>query len=169
LGLDDADFRLRFGTALNQEGRFAEAETHLSRAAAMTADLPTVQFQLAWAQQRQGKYTEAIAHYETALAQTPDQPDTLNNLALIHATATNAEARNPKRAVALATRASAAAGDQNPRFLDTLARSYAADGDFSEAALWERKAMERARELGDKALEGETSARYALFQQHRLE
>jgi tetratricopeptide (TPR) repeat protein len=169
LGLDDADFWLRFGTVLNQEGKFAEAETNLARAAAMRADLPSLQFQLALAQQKQGKFTEAIAHYESALAGTPDEPDSLNNLALIHATATNADARNPKLAVSLATRASAAAGDRNPRYLDTLARSYAADGDFTQAALWEKKAMDRAGELGDKALEGESSARYALFQRHQTE
>ena len=169
LGLDDADFRLRFGAALNEEGQFAEAETNLIRAAAMKADLPTLQFQLALAQQKQGKLTEAIAHYETVLARTPEEPDTLNNLALIYATATNAEVRSPKMAESLATRASTAAGDKNPRYLDTLARSYAAEGDFTQAALWEKKAMERAGELGDKGLEGETAARYALYQQHKTE
>jgi tetratricopeptide (TPR) repeat protein len=169
LGLDDADFWLQFGAWLNQEAKFAEAETNLSKAAAMRADLPNVQYQLALAEQKQGKFTEAIAHYETALSQTPEQPDTLNNLALIYATATGADARNPKMAVSLATRASTAAADKNPRFLDTLARSYAADGDFLQAALWEKKAMDQAGQAGDKDLQSELGARYALFQQHKLE
>ena len=53
---------------------------------------------------------------------TPDHPETLNNMALIYATATNAQVRSPKMAVMLATRASAGVGDQNSRYLDTLAR-----------------------------------------------
>lgn len=169
LGLDDADFWLQFGALLSEAGKFAEAETNLTKAAAMRADLPKLQFQLAWALQKQGKLAEAIAHYETALAQTPDQPDTLNNLALIYATAPRAELRNPKMAVSLATQASTAAGDKNPRFLDTLARSYAADGDFLQAALWEKKAVDLAGQSGDKDLQGELEARYALWQQHKVE
>ena len=131
---------------------------------------PRVQFQLAVAQQNQGKLADAITHYEAALAQTPDEPDTLNNLALIYATAKSADIRNPKMAVSMATKASTSGRRQRTRrFMDTLARSYAADGDFLQAALWEKKAMERAGQSGDKDLQGALTTRYALFQQHKPE
>jgi tetratricopeptide (TPR) repeat protein len=169
LGLDDAEFWLDYGVMLSHDGKFAAAETNLIKAAAMRADLPRVQFELALAQEKQGKVKEAIPHYETAISQAADPSVALNNLALIYATAKMAGVRNPKMAVSLATQASRAAGDQNPRYLDTLARSYAADGDFLQAAVWEKKAMDQAAQTGDKDLQGELAARYALFQQHKSE
>ena len=169
LGLNDPGFFLRFGSLLNREGKFAQAETYLTNAATLKPDLPNVQFELALAQQNQGKLAEAIRRYEAMLARNPAHPESLNNLALIYATATNAELRSPKMAISLATRASSAAGDNNPRFLDTLARSYAADGDFLQAAVWENKAVEQARQSGDADLMRELTARQAQFQQHKAE
>jgi tetratricopeptide (TPR) repeat protein len=169
LGLNDPGFFLQFGSLLNREGKFAQAETYLTNAAALKPDLPNVQFELALAQQNQGKLAEAISRYEAMLARNPAHPESLNNLALIYATATKAELRSPKMAISLATRASSAAGDKNTRFLDTLARSYAADGDFLQAAVWENKAVEQARQSGDPDLVRELTARQALFQQHKAE
>lgn len=169
LGLDSPDFALQFGSALSQAGRFADAEFYLAKAAAMKADLPGVQFQLGLAQQQQGNYTNAIARYEIMLTQQPDHPETLNNLALIYATATNQAVRSPRMAVQCATHACAATQEKNPRFLDTLARSYASGGDFSQAAVWENKAIERAKETADPDLLRDLTARYALFQQQKVE
>ena len=169
LGLNDPGFFLRFGSLLNREGKFAQAESYLTNATALKSDLPNVQFELAVAQQNQGKLAEAMRHYEAVLARNPDHPESLNNLALIYATATNAGLRSPKMAISLATRASTGAGDKNPRFLDTLARSYAAEGDFLQAAVWENKAVEQARASGNPELLRELTARHALFQQHKAE
>jgi tetratricopeptide (TPR) repeat protein len=131
--------------------------------------LGQAQFQLALAQGQQGKYADAIGHYEGALAAMPNDPATLNNLALIYATATNQEALSPKMGVMLALRACDATNDQNARYLDTLARAYAADGDFVQAIDFESKAVRRAAQLGDQKLLREFQPRFNLFAQHRTQ
>jgi tetratricopeptide (TPR) repeat protein len=169
LGLATLDLWLRLGNLLIEQRKFADADSYLAKAVAIKPDLPDTQFKLALAQQQQGKYGDAIGHYETMLTLTPDHPETLNNMALIYAAATNAQVRSPKMAVMLATRASAGAGDQNSHYLDTLARSYAADGDFPQALVWEDKAIHRAQQLSQQDLLKEFQSRYALFQQQKTE
>jgi tetratricopeptide (TPR) repeat protein len=168
-GIDSAEFWCVYGRLLNQLGRYAEAEPCLVRAASEDASMAAAQFQLAAAEDHLGKYAEAIAHYEKALTLTPDDPATLNNLALLYATASNPEVRSPKMAVQLAVRACDATINQMARYMDTLARGYAADGDFFQAITWEDKAVHRAAQLNDQELARELQARYALFLEHKKE
>jgi tetratricopeptide (TPR) repeat protein len=169
LGLNTPDFWRGYGTLLNKEGKLPEAEARLNKAVLQQPGLGAAQFQLAVAQDRQGKYADAIGHYEATLAAIPDDVATLNNLALLYATATNPEARSSKMAVMLATRACDATASQNARYMDTLARAYAADGDFIQALDWEGKAVRRATQLGDHDLLRELQPRFSLFVQHKTE
>ncbi|HEX3720068.1 MAG TPA: tetratricopeptide repeat protein [Verrucomicrobiae bacterium] len=169
LGIDSAEFWNNYGALLNDQGNFSDAETSLKRAVSEDPNLASAQFQLAVAQGRLGNYAETLAHYEKALSLTPDDPETLNNLALIYATATNNEVRSPKMAVQLATRACDATASQNARFMDTLARSYAADGNFFQAITWEDKAIKRATQLNEHKLADEFQARYQLYLNHKTE
>ena len=86
-----------------------------------------------------------------------------------YATATNQEVRSSKMAVQLATRACDATTSQNAPYMDTLARAYAADGDFFQAIAWEDKAVRRAAQLGDHDLLREFQPRFNLFTQHKAE
>jgi tetratricopeptide (TPR) repeat protein len=167
--VDSPAFWCGYGQLLNQLGQHAEAEACLVRAVSEDAGLATAHFQLAMAEDQLGKYAEAIEHYRQVLTLTPDDPATLNNLALLYATATNAEVRSPKMAVQLATRACDATTSQNARYMDTLARSYAADGDFFQAITWEEKALHRARQLNDEDLARELQARDTLFVDHKMQ
>jgi tetratricopeptide (TPR) repeat protein len=169
LGVDAAAFWCGFGELLNQQGKFADAEACLARAVNEDSSLARAHSELALAQTRQGNYAGGIDHYEKVLTLIRDDPATLNSLALLYATATNAEVLSPKMAVQLATRACDATTSQNARYMDTLARSYAADGDFLQAISWEDKALRRARQLGDRELEGELQARSSLFLAHKTE
>lgn len=167
LGIDSAEFWFGYGELLNDQGRYSDAETFLGRAVSKDPNLAKAHFQLAVAQGRLGNYAEALANYEKVLSLTPDNPETLNNLALIYATATNSEVRSPKMAVLLATRACDATTSQNARFMDTLARAYAADGDFFQAITWEDKAIKRATQLSNHELAGELQGRYGLYLEHK--
>jgi tetratricopeptide (TPR) repeat protein len=169
LGLNTAEFWRSYGTLLNKQGKYGEAATCLNTAVAQEPGLGAAQFQLAVALDRQGKYADAIAHYEATLTAIPDDVATLNNLALLYATATNKEARSSKMAVALASRACEATTSQNARYMDTLARAYAADGDFVHAREWEDKAVHRATQLGDHELLRELQPRFALILRHQTE
>jgi tetratricopeptide (TPR) repeat protein len=167
--IDSPAFWCGYGQLLNQLAQYAEAEECLNRAVAADASLAAAHFQLALAEDQLGKYAPAIEHYNRVLTLTPDDPATLNNLALLYATATNAEVRSPKMAVQLATRACDATTSQNAQYMDTLARSYAADGDFFQAITWEEKALHRAQQLNDEDLARTLQARDALFLDHKTQ
>jgi tetratricopeptide (TPR) repeat protein len=168
-GISSPAFWCSYGQLLNQQGNYAEAEICLLRATSADTNMAPAQFQLAVAEDHLGKYAEAIDHYGKVLTLTPNDPSTLNNLALLYATATNADVRTPKMAVQLAMRASDAATNQNARYMDTLARCYAAAGDFFQAITWEDKAIHRATQLNDGDLVRELEVRYALFLDHKTD
>jgi tetratricopeptide (TPR) repeat protein len=169
LGIDSAEFWAGYGELLNDQGKFSEAQSFLKRAISEEPTLASAHFQMALAETRLGNDAETLANYEKVLSLTPDDPQTLNNLALIYATATNSEIRSPKMAIQLATRACDATTSQNSRFMDTLARAYAADGNFFEAIAWEDKAIKRATQLSDHDLAGEFQTRYDLYLNHKAE
>jgi TPR repeat protein len=80
---------------------------------------------------------EAVNWYRKAVEQ--NDPSAMNNLALLLATSKNERVRNPQEAVALATKAVAAAN--NPDYLDTLAAAYFAVGQTDKAIEAEQKAL----------------------------
>jgi hypothetical protein len=53
--------------------------------------------------------------------------------------------------------------------MDTLARSYAADGDFFQAISWEEKAVRRATQLGEQDWARQFQGRYDLYVEHKNE
>lgn len=169
MGVTSAALWAGYGDLLSQQGKYAEAEAALIRSVTQDPKIAAGHFQLAVAQERLGKYADAIEHYQTVLTLTPNDPETLNHLALLYATAANPDARSSKMAVLLATRASAAASHQNARFMDTLARSYAADGDFFQAISWEEKAVRRATQLGEQDWARQFQGRYDLYVEHKNE
>ncbi|MGP8199742.1 MAG: tetratricopeptide repeat protein [Limisphaerales bacterium] len=169
LGMNTPEFWCSYGTLLNKQGKYPEAEACLETAVAQQPGLGAAQFQLAVALDRQGNYADAIGHYEATLISIPDDVATLNALALLYATATNQQARSSKMAILLATRACDATTSQNARYMDTLARAYAADGDFIQARDWEDKAVRRATQLADHDLLRELQPRFNLFLQHKTE
>lgn len=169
LGMNTPEFWCNYGTLLNRLGKFPQAEACLIKSVTQQPGSGAAQFQLAVAQNQQGKYADAVGHYEATLASLPDDPAALNNLALLYATATNQEVRSSKMAVLLATRACDATTSQNARYMDTLARAYAADGDFFQAISWEDRAVKRAAQLSDHDLLRELQPRFNLFVQHKTE
>jgi tetratricopeptide (TPR) repeat protein len=168
-GLQTPDFWRDYGALLNREGQFEQAEQRLRKAVAAQPNSAAAEYQLGLAEDNQGKYVDAVNHYEAALKNAPNDPATLNSLALLYATATNQAARSPRMAVQLATRACDATSSQNPRYLDTLARAYAADTNFVQAIAWEDKAVRRATQLADHDLVREFTPRFNLFLQHKTE
>jgi TPR repeat protein len=80
---------------------------------------------------------EAVKWYQLAVEQ--NDATAMNNLALLLATSKNARVHNPQQAVALATRAVAAAN--NPEYLDTLAAAYFSNGETDKAIEVEQKAL----------------------------
>jgi hypothetical protein len=82
---------------------------------------------------------EAAKWYKKAVDQ--NYVPAMNNLAALMATARDSSVKNPKEAIALATKAVAASS--NPDYLDTLAAAYFADGQTDKAVETEQKALDR--------------------------
>ncbi len=112
---------------------------------------------------RENDFAEARRVLEGGLQQVPDSPLLTNALAWSLATAPDPKLRDAPRAVELAKKASAAAGDKDPGMLDTLAVAHAAMGDFVEAARIEQEAVKTARESGQGDLLKDYRERLKLF------
>ena len=119
-----------------------------------------------------GRHREAAARYREALAIDPNNPDSLNSLAYLLAchpggTGSGDATADAAEAVDLARRASAAADDGDPSFLDTLATALAATGDFAAAVEVADTAVVQAEEKGDEALATEIRTHRDLFRAGR--
>ncbi len=89
-----------------------------------------------------GDHAAAVADFEEALQRVADDPALLNNLAWVLATSPDAEIRNGKRAVELATKACELTDYNKPHILSTLAAAFAENGDFETAIEWSQKAVD---------------------------
>jgi tetratricopeptide (TPR) repeat protein len=169
LGLDNPEMWLAYGRMLESEQKYAQAETYLRRATVDKPDMPDAHYELGLVDDHLNKYADAIGQYQATLALRADDPPTLERLALLYATSANPDLRSPKMAIQLGIRANDAASQQNARYMDTLARCYASDGNFLEALNWEDRAIKRAEQIRDKSLLRELQPRHDLFVQHKTE
>jgi tetratricopeptide (TPR) repeat protein len=150
------------GSTLRSRGRIDEAIEHYRRALAASPDYADARYNLGLALHLRGRTREAIAELEHVERGDLDHADALSMLAWILATSRDAALRQPARAVTLAERAAAlAAADAST--IDTLAASYAANGEFEKAVETGERALRLANGRGLKALAAEIEARIALF------
>src|SRR5438445_5753738 len=99
-----------------------------------------------------GQGTQATADCYRALQLAPDRVHALNSFAWLLATAADDSVRDGKRAVQLAERANALAGNNDPTILHTLAAAYAEAGRFDEALQTARRAMKLASQTDNNAV-----------------
>ncbi len=89
-----------------------------------------------------GEHAAAIADFEKALEHLAEDPALLNNLAWVLATSPDAEVRDGRRAVELATKACELSNYDESHILSTLAAAFAESGDFGTAIEWSQKAVD---------------------------
>ncbi len=154
-----ADARNNLGVALHLLGRHEEAAACYEESLRLAPDDVPSRFNLGLAQQALGRDREAAAHFEQVLQRQPEHAQALARLSLLLATGDEGVLRDVPRAVALAERLLAMAGDGDVTALDTLAVAHAAAGRFDEAARREEQAVERA----PAARQAELRARLELF------
>jgi protein O-mannosyl-transferase len=99
-----------------------------------------------------GDVRAGIAEWEKSLEIDSDDGNALNNLAWVLATFPKDEIRNGKRAVELATKATALPGGDSPLVLRTLAAAYAEAGDFSHAINTAQRALDLATAQNNNSL-----------------
>jgi len=164
---DDAKAHNNLGFALVSAGRAEEGIACFREAVRMDAFLPDAQKNLGWVLAAQGRTAEAAPHLAEALRLRPDWGDMADQLARIRAADPDAALRNGAEAVALAERACALTGRQNPAYLDTLAAAYAEAGRFADAVAAAREASALAARQGQRDLAARIDARRLAYEAGR--
>jgi len=152
---DNARVHYSLGKAFDQKGLMNEAAFHYRKAVELWPDYADAQYNLGMALFREGHDDDAIACWQKSLAMAPRSPATLNSLAWVLSTSSDAQLRNGSRAVQLAEQANQLAGGTEPVFIRTLAAAYAESGRFKDATDTARRASELAVARGDSALASE--------------
>jgi tetratricopeptide (TPR) repeat protein len=130
----------------------------------LLAQLADRNFTMGFQLLKDGKTVEALNCWRGAVRFDPNWAEVLNNLAWILATHPVPEFRNGKEATELAKRAVTLAGDQSPRYLDTLAAAHAECGRFLDAKRAVEKALAIVRVSGPLELAEKLPQRLKLYQ-----
>lgn len=156
---------LKLGRELMKRGDRTAAKRALERA--IQVDTTSIAARMALAEMSlvERRFPAAIKQYDAILQLEPRQPMSLNNLAWILATSSDASIRNPGKAVTLAETLCGLSGYREPLSLDTLAVAYASRGDFSKAVSTLEKAVVLAVKGGHST--NKMKARLQLFRAGR--
>ncbi|REJ64669.1 MAG: tetratricopeptide repeat protein [Planctomycetota bacterium] len=106
-----------------------------------------------------GRYAEALQNYRRALALEKDLGRAYMSVAWLLSTCPDEDMRNDEKAIAAARRAIQLDGEQDHRYLETLAAAYANAGDFAAA----EEAQTKATELAPEFAQSECQARLELY------
>jgi len=132
------------GVIYNLQNRYRDAIEMMTHAIALQKDvrgLARRRSERGNAYFHLGDFKRAQSDFVAALRLDRRDPDVLNNVAWFRATCPDANFRNGKEAVELATRACTLDKWQDADEIDTLAAAYAESGNFAEAERYQQKAI----------------------------
>jgi tetratricopeptide (TPR) repeat protein len=136
---------LRFRAfVLRRRGQLDEADRLDRQADVLTGPTPDALNQRGIHEESEGDYARARTDFESAMKAAPHNPLYLNNLAWLEAACPQADLRDGRQAVELATEACQLRHWRVPAFIDTLAAAYAEIGQFDKAVLMQQKATDLA-------------------------
>lgn len=115
----------------------------------------------------QGKPNQAIDYCRKSLKINPNQLEMMHNLAQLQATNPELPSADIQEAINLSEKLCQITNNNNPVFLDTLAISYAAAGDFNKAIETAQKAINLANANGKGQLAGQITNRLILYKQNK--
>jgi tetratricopeptide (TPR) repeat protein len=154
------------GRELKSAGQTNEALLAFTEAARLDAQYPLPHVEMARIYLEQGRDAEAIAELRAAVRIVPDSVEILTFTAQVLAASDNAASRDGKAALALATKANLLASGSRPATLDVLGMAYAETGQFGDAQLAAKDALEAAAALKLTGTEP-IQRRLALYKQHQ--
>jgi len=156
-----------YGRILANNGYFDEAFEQFDLTLKINPTYAEGYCYTAEAYRRMGKLDAAIINWNKALEYDLDHHHALNNLAWIRATHPDSEMRDPDKALMMAKKACRLTEYQNVGYIDTLAASFAASGDFANAITNAQKAIELAISIGEKGQIDIMKAKLALYRANR--
>jgi len=137
---------LKLGVLLTDSGQAEQAVKHFAAVVRRQPDNPQAHTNLAKVLQRAGQTDRAIDHYQRALelAVAEEAVSALTGLSWLLAIHENPAARDPQRAIRLATKAVALTNRREPLALDALAAAHAANRDYDAAVAAAEEALDLA-------------------------
>ncbi len=158
---------INLGIALKKQGKVDKAVTAWQKALAVKQDSVDAHKNLGNTYLQSGKFVRAVAHFSAVVRSDPEQIQTANNLAWLLATQKISEVYDPQKAIEYARRVCEVTNYENPNYLDTLAVSLAAAGNFTEAIKTAQKAAELAQPKEYSQLKREIQDRLLLYKSHK--
>jgi len=134
------------GTAFYRLGRYKECIADFSRIILLDDRMGTAYTYLGLCKAGAGEYKEALNAYNKALEINPKDVSVHNNIAILYASARNANFRDRLKALEYAIKASELSGEKNAEILDSLSYVYFVNGKIPEAIEAEKKALKLAPE-----------------------
>jgi tetratricopeptide (TPR) repeat protein len=157
------NLRLAYAEDLFIQHKLNEALREYRVAVTISPDDFEANYKLATVLGQQGNNAEALICYQRILTAHPGNITSLNDMAWILATASDAKVRNGKRAVELAEEACRLTGWKVPVLIGTLAAAYAEAGKFPEAVSTAEKARDKAKAEGQTELVETNEKLLALY------
>lgn len=146
LKADDAEILVRRGSARFQLKKFGEALADFNRAVQLSPNNASAIAHRADAYRALGQWSSAAADFRRATSLDPTNSRAMQGAAWLMATCPEARYRDPKLALAAAERAIELLGEDDWRYLDTLAAAQASGGQFGQAVATATKAESLAPE-----------------------
>jgi Flp pilus assembly protein TadD len=151
------------GVALAKHGRYEEARTNFQRSIELKPGDAQGYYLMGTLYLRTGDARSAVGAFQSALSSNPNHFKTLLYLARVLAANEDASIRNGTQAVALAEKAMALSGGEQPAVLDTFAMACAEAGRFDDAVKSEQAAAELLKSSNDRVAITEAAQRLALY------
>ncbi len=158
----DVEARLELARGLRRVGRAEEALDQASRAARLDPARSDARLLEAQTLVHLGRYGEARKRLEAAHGVMPEAGNIAAALAKMLAAGPDLAQRDGARALDLALRVYQATGDV--RHAETVALALAESGRCDDAADWQRRAVEAARQGGAETLAGSLAATLVLLE-----
>ena len=161
---DYAEAHNNLGNLLLEKGQTDAAMNHFQTALEIQPDFAEAHYNLCKALLELGKAREALAQGQAALKLQPDNPEVLSLLAWVLATWPEPAIRNGAQAVELARKANECSGGHSPPVLQALAAAYAESGQFPEAVMIGRQALQLADPQSQAKLAEAIRSQLELYQ-----
>jgi len=155
------------GVILARQGKPEAAMAHFKQAIQINPAYPKPYLNYGAALQNLGLAGQAVTNYTKALELDPAWPEALDKLAFMLATCPETNWHNSSQAIRLAERANEITGRELPAYLATLALTYAAAGEFSNAVFTAEQARQKAQVKGLQKLAGKLEADLQFYRTGR--
>jgi len=158
---NDLESHNNLGMLLRNKNKLDEAIDHFRKAIEINPGFISAYSNLGRTLQLQGKLDDAILYLNISAKMQPDQPERFNTLAIACI-----QAGRVNEALESALQACKMTKYSEPRYLDTLASAYAAEGNFTEAIKAAQTAQSLAQTAGDKELADNIHTHIQLLKQN---